>query len=210
MKNPSPAELTALHSRAQQIGALLPPLSRAQDGSLTPESRAAVSRCAQRILKQNRAVGCALVLALPNNQSESFHFGYARLQKKMPVTRETCFRIASVSKLVMTFGALSLEAGGLLDLDCDISAYLGYPVRSPYIKDVPITLRMLLTHTARITDDGPYGTRGMESGCTLRELLENPKSWLPCAPGTSFHYSNLGAGAAGVIMEQAAACRLTI
>jgi len=204
MKNPSPAELTALHSRAQQIGALLPPLSRAQDGSLTPESRAAVSRCAQRILKQNRAVGCALVLALPNNQSESFHFGYARLQKKMPVTRETCFRIASVSKLVMTFGALSLEAGGLLDLDCDISAYLGYPVRSPYIKDVPITLRMLLTHTARITDDGPYGTRGMESGCTLRELLENPKSWLPCAPGTSFHYSNLGAGAAGVIMEQAA------
>ena len=203
MKNPTPAELQALHNRAQQISAHLPPLSLSSDGSLTPESREAISRCAHRILRQNRAVGCALVLALPNGSSEAFHFGYARLHPKMPVTESTCMRIASVSKLVMTFGALSLEAGGLLDLDCDISEYLGYPVRSPYAKDVPVTLRMLLTHTARISDDGPYGTRGMQSDCTLRELLENPKSWLPFAPGTAFHYSNLGAGAAGVIMELA-------
>lgn len=203
MKNPSPAELQALRSRAQKISASLPPLSLAGDGRLTEESRAAVSNLAQRILKQNRAVGAAFVLALPGGTAESFHFGYARLPKKMPVTQETCFRIASVSKLAMTFGALSLEAGGLLDLDCDVSEYLGYPVRSPYVKDVPVTLRMLLTHTARITDDGPYGTRGMQTGCTLRELLEDPKSWLPFAPGTAFHYSNLGAGAAGSIMELA-------
>ena len=203
MKNPTPAELQALHNRAQQISAHLPPLSLSSDGSLTPESREAISRCAHRILRQNRAVGCALVLALPSGSSEAFHFGYARLHPKMPVTESTCMRIASVSKLVMTFGALSLEAGGLLDLDCDISEYLGYPVRSPYAKDVPITLRMLLTHTARISDDGPYGTRGMQSDCTLRELLENPKSWLPFAPGTAFHYSNLGAGAAGVVLERA-------
>lgn len=203
MKNPSPAELHALHSRAKKIGSMLPPLSLAQNGGLTQESRAAVSSCAQKILKQNRAVGCAFVLALPSGTTEAFHFGYARLHPKMPVTQETCFRIASVSKLVMSFGALSLEAGGLLDLDCDISEYLGYPVRSPYVKDVPITLRMLLTHTGRITDDGPYGTRGMQPGCTLRELLEHPQSWLPSSPGTAFHYSNLGAGAAGAIMELA-------
>ena len=203
MKNPSPAELQALRSRAQKIGASLPPLSFSSGGHLTPESRAAVLRCAQRIFTQNRTVGGALVLALPGGLSESFHFGYARLAPKMSVSEKTCFRIASVSKLVMSFAALSLEAGGMLDLDCDISEYLGYPVRSPYIKDIPITLRMLLTHTSRITDDGPYGTRGMQMDCTLRELLENPKSWLPCAPGTAFHYSNLGAGAAGVIMELA-------
>jgi len=203
MKNPSPAELRALSVRARHIAGLLPPLYRTPDGGLVPESRAAVSRCAERTFKQNRAVGGTLVLALPGGASESFHFGYARLAPKIPVTASTCMRIASVSKLVMTLGALSLEAGGLLDLDCDISEYLGYPVRSPYAKDVPVTMRMLLTHTGRITDDGPYGTRGMQPGCTLRELLENPKSWLPCAPGTAFHYSNLGAGAAGVIMELA-------
>ena len=201
MKNPTPDELRALHSRAQHIAAQLPPISCTPQDGLSAESRDAVSRCAQRILRQNRAVGGTLVLTLPGGASKTFHFGYARLKPKMPVTESTCFRVASVSKLVMTFGALSLEADGLLDLDRDISEILGYSVRSPHAPDVPITMRMLLTHTGRVTDNGPYGTRGMEPGCTLRELLENPKSWLPHAPGTAFHYSNLGAGAAGVILE---------
>lgn len=204
MKNPSKQELSALRARAARIGDALPPLALTADGVLDTDSRAALSRCAGRIMKQNRAVGGTLVLALPNGKSESFHFGYARLHPKMPVTVDTCFRVASVSKLVMTFGALSLVKDGLLDLDRDISSYLGYPVRHPKHPDTAITLRMLLTHTAAITDGGPYGTRGMESGCTLRELLDDPASWLAQAPGESFHYSNLGAGAAGVVMECAA------
>ncbi len=203
MKNPTPEELRALSSRARRIASQLPALSLSPEGRLTQESRDAVSRCAQRILRQNRAVGGALVLSMPGGKDEAFHFGYARLAPKMPVTESTCMRIASVSKLVMTFGALSLEADGLLNLDGDISSLLGYPVRSPHAPHVPITMRMLLTHTSGITDDGPYGTRGMESGCTLRELLENPKSWLKHMPGTAFHYSNLGAGAAGVVLELA-------
>ena len=203
MKNPSPAELRALHDRAQQIKDRLPPLRRTPDGHLTQDSCAAVACCAEQILRQNRAVGGALVLALPGGASEAFHYGYARLKPKIPVTADTCFRIASVSKLVMSFGALSLEADGLLDFDCDISDYLGYPVRNPHAPDMPVTLRMLLTHTAGTTDDGPYGTRGMQPGCTLHELLAAKGSWLPHPPGTAFHYSNLGAGAAGVIMEKA-------
>lgn len=203
MKNPSTAELQALHDRARHIAGVLPSLSRAQDGSLTQESRAVVANCAHRILKANHAVGGALILAMPGGVSEAFHFGNARLRPRMPVTADTCFRVASVSKLVMTFGALALEDDGLLDLDCDISEYLGYPVRSPHAPNVPVSMRMLLTHTSGITDDGPYGTRGMQPGCTLRELLEHPQCWLPHAPGTAFHYSNLGAGAAGVIMELA-------
>ena len=104
----------------------------------------------------------------------------------------------------MTFAALSLMEDGLLDLDADISSLLGYTVRHPQHPAVPVTLRMLLTHTAAITDDGPYGTRGMQPGCTLRELLCNPAAWKSAAPGEAFHYSNLGAGAAGVILEHAA------
>lgn len=122
----------------------------------------------------------------------------------MPVTASTCFRIASVSKLVMSFGALALAERGLLSLDQEISEYLGYPVHNPHAPDTPVTLRMLLTHTAAIHDDGNYGTRGMQPGCTLKELLSNPINWLPRAPGDAFTYSNLGAGAAGCVMERAA------
>ena len=205
MKNPSPAQLAALRARAEHIRRSLPPLTRGDDGLLTKQSSGALRDAAQRILRRERAVGASLVLLHPGRQTQTFCFGHARLSPKVPVTPQTCFRVASVSKLVMTFGALSLCRDGLLQLDTDISAYLGYPVRSPHHPDIPITLRMLLTHTSAIRDEGNYGTRGMEKGCTLRELLDNPDNWLPDPPGNAFHYSNLGAGVAGVVMECAAA-----
>ncbi len=204
MKNPTKDELLALRTRAEAVARRLPPLVFGPHGTLTPSSRIAVEDAAHAILRQNRAVGASLILAMPGGADEVFCFGHARLHPRTPVTPQTCFRIASVSKLVMTFAALSLAESGVLRLDEDVSTYLGYPVRSPYAPDTPVTLRMLLTHTAGITDDGPYGTRGMEPGCTLHELLAAPQSWRSDAPGASFLYSNLGAGAAGVVIERAA------
>lgn len=204
MKNASSAELSALRARAQRIERSLTPLQRDEDGRLTPQSRQVVQSHIQSILRKNRAVGASVVLLSPDAPAEFFCYGHARLKPRMPVTDKTCFRIASVSKLVMSFAALSLMEDGIIKLDEDISAYLGYLVLHPQRPDTPVTLRMLLTHSAGITDDGPYGTRGMQPGCTLRELLEHPASWTGAAPGEAFHYSNLGAGAAGVVLERAA------
>lgn len=204
MKNPTTPQLDALAARAKSIAALLPPLLRGADGRLDAPSREAFSAAAQSVLRQNRAVGASLVLRLADGAQETFCFGHARLRPRMQVTRSTCFRIASVSKLAMTFGALSLRESGQLDLDADITDFLGYPVRSPHAPDIPVTMRMLLTHTSAIRDEGNYGTRGMEAGCTLRELLDAPVNWTTSAPGEAFHYSNLGAGVAGVVMERAA------
>lgn len=204
MKNPTDGERAALRGRAEAIAGALPPLRRGADGALTGESREIVREKAEAILRRNRAVGASLVLCAPGGARDVFCFGHARLKPRVPVTQNTCFRVASVSKLVMSFAALSLMESGLLDLDGDISQYLGYAVRSPHAPDIPVTMRMLLTHTAGISDGGPYGTRGMQAGCTLRELLLSPESWRPGAPGASFLYSNLGAGAAGVVIERAA------
>lgn len=203
MKNASSAELSILRARAAKMAGNLPPLEFGPDGRCLPQSRQSLQRRMETILRQNRAVGASIVLCPPDAPAAYFHFGYARLHPRTPVTADTCFRIASVSKLVMTFAALSLMEDGLLELDADIEQYLGYPVRHPQHPGTPITLRMLLTHSAAITDDGPYGTRGMQPGCTLRELLCDPACWRNAAPGESFHYSNLGAGAAGVVLERA-------
>lgn len=204
MKNPTRDERLALRLRARKIADALPPLRRRADGALTRDSREIVRQQAAAILRRNRAVGASLVLCGPGGSDDVFCFGHARLRPKIPVTETTCFRIASVSKLVMSFAALSLAESGLLDLDRDVSDYLGYAVRSPYAPELPVTLRMLLTHTAGLTDSGPYGTRGMEGACTLRELLSASESWRSRAPGDAFEYSNLGAGVAGVIIERAA------
>lgn len=203
MKNASPKELSALRARAERIAAHLPPMRAESGGTLDPKSREALRAAAASVLKRHRAVGAALVLALPGGAQEILCFGRARLNPDVPVTEDTCFRVASVSKLVMSFGALSLAEDGLLDLDADISLYLGYPVRHPRHQDTPITMRMLLTHTASLTDDGPYGTRGMVSGTSLRSLLLDTACWRDTPPGSAFHYTNLGAGAAGCVMERA-------
>ena len=204
MKTPTSAELAFLRRRAEQTFQRMPVLPRREDGRMTPESCLRFELSMESILENNRTLGACVVLRRPSGQYDVFCHGTARLSGRVPVTEETCFRIASVSKLVMAFGVLALCERGALNLDEDLSVYLGYPVRNPHFKDVPVTLRMLLTHTAAIRDEGNYGTRGMQKGCTLRELLENADNWLNVKPGEAFHYSNLGAGAAGVVMERAA------
>ena len=196
MKNPTAEELAVLRERAERTFSRFPVLPRREDGRMSPESRLRFELTLETILEKNRALGACVVLRRPSGAHETFCFGTARLLGRVPVTEETCFRVASVSKLVMTFGALALVERGVLRLDDDLSACLGYPVRNPRFPDAPVTLRMLLTHTASIRDEGNYGSRGMQKGCPLRELLENADNWLPARPGEAFHYTNLGAGAA--------------
>ena len=204
MKNPTAEELAFLRARAGRTFDRFPILPRRGDGRMSPESRLRFELSMETILERSRALGACVVLRRPSGGHETFCYGRARLLGRAPVTEETCFRVASVSKLVMTFGALALVERGTLNLDKDLSVYLGYPVRHPRFPDAPVTLRMLLTHTAAIRDEGNYGTRGMQKGCALRELLENAENWLDARPGETFHYSNLGAGVAGVAMERAA------
>ena len=204
MKNATPEQLANLARRAASISHDLGPLARGEDGRLTPDGRARFAQWAGRVLRRHRATGAAIVLISPGAQADVFCFGRARLRPCIPVTARTCFRVASVSKLALSFGALSLTEDGRLSLDEDVSRLAGYLVQNPHAPHFPVTLRMLLTHTAALRDEGAYGTRGMEPGCTMRELLENPANWLPQAPGQDFHYSNLGAGVAGALMERAA------
>jgi len=203
MKNPTSQELSALHRRAQAITQRLPALTFTPDGKMSSESRDVLMQCIQGILKANRAVGASVVLLSPAG-AEIFHHGFARLKPRIPVSDHTCFRIASVSKLVMSFAALALNEEGFLDLDTDISRYLGYNVRNPHEPKTPITSRMLLTHTSSITDDGPYAQHGLQCSCPLHALLESSKSYRPYPPGSAFEYSNLGAGVMGVVLERAA------
>jgi len=125
-----------------------------------------------------------------------------------PANAETLYRIASVSKLVTTLGALKLVEDGKLALDADIGGYLGYPVRNPHFPDAPITLRMLLTHTSSLRDDAGYFWPGE---VRMKEFLTpggasygDGAMWSAEAkPGAFFSYANLPWGLVGTIMEKA-------
>jgi CubicO group peptidase (beta-lactamase class C family) len=125
-----------------------------------------------------------------------------------PVDANTMFRIASISKLVTTLGTMKMVEQGRLSLDADISDYLGYRLRNPNFPDHPITLRMLLTHTSSLRDDGGFK---YEPAVDLKDVLLPGRRfygkgamWSRTAPpGQYFEYVNFNSGIIATIMERA-------
>jgi CubicO group peptidase (beta-lactamase class C family) len=119
------------------------------------------------------------------------------------LTIEDPVRIASISKLAVAIGVMRLVEQGRLDLDRDVSAYLGWRLRNPAFPDRPITLRLLLSHRSSLKDDIEYWA--IPLGATLQQTLANPVAFDPAhAPGSYFRYSNLGFPVIASVMEKAA------
>ncbi|NUO74287.1 MAG: beta-lactamase family protein [Frateuria sp.] len=118
------------------------------------------------------------------------------------VTPDDPVRIASISKLVTTLGVMRLVEAGKLDLDADVSGLLGWRLRNPAFPEVPITLRLLLSHRSSLTDDAGYWQTPL--GGKLRDIVGDPRAWDgKHAPGTFFHYTNLNFPLVAQVMERA-------
>lgn len=115
-------------------------------------------------------------------------------------TADTVVRVASVSKLVTTIGALRLVEAGALDLAADVSAALGWRFRNPGFPDTPVTLRQLLSHTSGMIDAGD--DYAVPLGRSLRDAIR-PANWSVHAPGTWFHYTNFNFPVVAQVMEAA-------
>jgi CubicO group peptidase (beta-lactamase class C family) len=122
-----------------------------------------------------------------------YQYGYADKSARLSVDVDTKFRVASLSKLVTTVCAMVLVDRGLLDLDKDISDYLGYKVRNPNYPDTQITSRMLMQHTSSIFDSDVFQTsRSRDSSRTTQHLLDAGTSYKRRQPGSGFEYTNFG------------------
>jgi CubicO group peptidase (beta-lactamase class C family) len=73
-----------------------------------------------------------------------------------PFSLERPFRVASVSKMVATSVFMPLAQKSGLDLDGDASDLVGFRLRHPAYPDVPITTRMLLSHTSGLRNGPSY------------------------------------------------------
>jgi CubicO group peptidase (beta-lactamase class C family) len=128
--------------------------------------------------------------------------GFADRDAGRRVTAGDPVRVASISKLVTTIGAMRLVEAGKLDLDADVSDALGFRLRNPAFPDTPITLRLLLSHRSSLTDAAGYWQTPLDG--RLRDLLADPKAWDPThAPGTWFRYTNLNFPLVAQAMERA-------
>lgn len=116
------------------------------------------------------------------------------------LTADDPARVASISKLVVAIGAMRLVEAGKLDLDADVSRYLGWTLRNPAFPDTPVTLRQLLSHTSSLTDTVDYV---LPLDADMAAVLANPKAWdADHAPGGYFRYANFNTPVVAAAMEK--------
>ena len=130
--------------------------------------------------------------------------GFADKAAGRKVTADSPVRIASVSKLITALGVMRLVDAGVLELDRDVSDYLGWRLRNPAFPDTPITLRLLLSHQSSLVDGGELYI--VPLGETVRGRLTDPRVWDAAhAPGSGwFHYANINFPVVASVMEKAA------
>jgi CubicO group peptidase (beta-lactamase class C family) len=131
--------------------------------------------------------------------------GVRETTDKAPVTLDTVFRIASMTKSFTAMAILKLRDEGKLSLDDPVAKHIPVFADLPYpTKDSPaITIRHLLTHSEGFPEDNPWGDRQLgQSDETVRAWI---RAGIPfsTAPGTAFEYSNYGFGLLGQIITKA-------
>lgn len=143
--------------------------------------------------------------------------GLANIDEEIPVTPDTLFLMASISKTVTATALMQLHERGAFQLDDDINDYLPFDVAVPAAPESPITFRQLLTHTASLRDNsslfGVFTTSGADSPISLESLAEDyltPEgeyydkrdNFIRSAPGTLMSYSNMGIALVGYLVEE--------
>ena len=131
--------------------------------------------------------------------------GVRETKDKSPVTPETVFRIASMTKSFTGMAILKLRDEGKLSLDDPVARYVPAMAELPYpTKDSPaITIRHLLTHSEGFPEDNPWGDR------QLAQTADTMRAWIRAgipfstAPGTAFEYSNFGFAILGEVIAKA-------
>lgn len=142
---------------------------------------------------------------------DSHGFGITR-KGGVEVNPNTLFQAASVTKPVVALAALRLVDQGVLSLDSDVNAELqSWKVpASPLLKEHPITLRGILSHSAGLVPGGYGGYTRHEPIPTLIETLDGIEPARPkpvrvaYAPGSGWRYSGGGYLVAQLLMTEKA------
>jgi CubicO group peptidase (beta-lactamase class C family) len=127
-------------------------------------------------------------------------YGLADVEGKKPVTPETLFQAASISKPVSSLAALHLVQEGKLSLDDDVNTKLRtWKVpENQFTAQQKVTIRRILSHSAGLTVHGFPGYASGEPLPTVVQILNGEKPAnteairVDVVPGTIWRYSGGG------------------
>ena len=129
-------------------------------------------------------------------------YGFADLEKKIPVTNDTLFYIASTTKSFTALAGELLALRGKIDLNAPVSNYLPGVALAPPLSFDAMKVRDLLCMTHGIDANGPVEFRTAFTGDFTNELLlELIRLHPPLSTGDKFVYSNLGYNLFGLVLD---------
>ena len=132
-------------------------------------------------------------------------FGFRDPEGTQPITEDTIFQLASVSKNFTATAVMLLRREGKLGLEDEITRFF------PEIPYPGVTVRHLLTHTGGVPDyfdDADWffkiwkEERRVPGNDEILRFLCETKCKPYCAPGEEFHYSNTGYNLLALLVER--------
>lgn len=163
--------------------------------SIAQPPRAAYERRIDSLFSEYRTGAPGVAVVVVRNGQVSFAKGYgtANLEYQTPITPQTVFHVASVSKQFTAFSIYLLAKQGKLSLEDDVRRFI--PELPEY--GTPIRIRHLLAHTSGLRDQWAMLTLAgwqMEDVITTEQIirLASRQRGLNFPTGTAFGYSNTG------------------
>ena len=177
-------------------------LSAAPSPTLSPIPTDRLQATLDRLVRKLGIPGASVTILWPDGRSWTGTSGLADVAARRPVTAQTEFAVASMSKTFLAALILRLVEEGRLTLDEPVAPLLpGVRVGST------VTVRMLLDHTSGLADfffgkgidKALLATRGA-TWTAARVLRYVGKPYFP--PGTGWHYSNTNYLLLGIIAQR--------
>jgi len=151
------------------------------------------------IMEKYSAVGASVAVVKNDRIIYTHSFGLKDVDKKLPLSDQDIFRIASISKSFSATAIMQLVEAGKISLDDDFGDLVGFSIRNPKFPDQKITLKMALSHTSGLNDSQGY------LSFDVINPDKNP-NWAKCyndyPPGSKFDYCNLNFNLIGAIIEK--------
>ncbi|GEP88469.1 Beta-lactamase [Chitinophaga terrae (ex Kim and Jung 2007)] len=176
---------------------------------LPAQSLPVVDTAVMNFMRTYKVPGMAIAITHHGKLVYSKGYGLADSVNQVPVTANSLFRIASVSKSVTAAAILKLAKANRLNLDTTVfgpKGILGVRYgKQPYSSDLQaVTIRQLLQHTAGGWQNNGDDPMFLHPSMSADELI----SWtldhqpLKNPPGKVFAYSNFGYCVLGRIIEK--------
>ncbi len=176
------------------------------EGVVAAGTLTAIDAIFERTFAEETVPGIAYGLVQDGDLVHAGGLGRIRLDVETRPDPDSVFRIASMTKSFTAAAILSLRDEGRLRLDDPVARWVPdlADMAGPTNDSPPITVEQLLTMSAGLPTDDPWGDRqqGLDLDRFAALLRDGPTfAW---APGTRFDYSNLGYGILGRVVSNVA------